>query len=425
MSIFQSQIHLIFVYNIFIALYRLVIRISSGWNQKARQWAAGRKDLLQHLKENIPENEPTIWIHSSSAGEFEQAKPVIEALKQTHPRFKIIVSFFSPSGFKAAKNYTYADYITYLLLDTPKNAKEFLERVQPSLVLFIKYDFWYHHLKAVHERKIPLLLLSASFRPNQSFFKWYGGFNRKMLYFFDCLFVQDKKSFQLLTEIGIHNCKISGDTRFDRVSGIAANFTEVPFIKEFVGDSRVIVAGSTWKDDEEHLSLVAKTGQNLKLIIAPHEISADNNRRLTKLFEGSLLYSECGKDLASLPSYQTLIIDNVGMLSRLYCYAGITYVGGGFTSDGIHNILEAAVYGKPVLFGPNHKKYREAEELINAGGGFSFSKYSELEEKVSELLTDGAAYTNACSASWDYINKNRGATEVILNYIQEKRLLTI
>jgi 3-deoxy-D-manno-octulosonic-acid transferase len=402
-------------------IYTLVIRLASAWNTKAAQWLQGRKNVWKELEARSFAGSNTVWIHSSSAGEFEQAKPLIGALKKTHPSCKIIVSFFSPSGYSVAKNYKQADHITYLPVDTRTNAKRFVEIINPRLVIFVKYDFWYHYLNTVHSKKIPLLLISAVFRKEQSFFKWYGGFYRKMLQFFNAFFVQDKLSCEQLKNYGIENCFVSGDTRFDRVAIIAENFSEVQNIKEFAGDSKVLVAGSTWPEDEELIKDAVENIQGLKLIIAPHEIHKQHIEQIQKQFPNSVLYSELNTHSSS---QRVLIIDNVGMLSRLYRYAAITYVGGGFTRDGIHNILEAAVYGKPVLFGPNYKKYREAEELIEKGGAFSIIKNEELKIKIEHLLHESRAYHNASEASSAYISENKGATEKIMNYIQEKRLLT-
>lgn len=412
---------LIFLYNIFVSVYTLFVRIASGWNDKAAQWIQGRKNVWKELEELNFASDKTVWIHSSSAGEFEQAKPVIDALKRTYPSCKIIVSFFSPSGYSIGKAYKQADHITHLPVDTKTNAKRFVEIINPCLAIFVKYDFWYHYLNTVHSKKIPLFLISAVFRKEQSFFRWYGGFYRKMLHFFNAFFVQDKVSCEQLSNYGFKNCFVSGDTRFDRVATIAENFSDIEGIKEFIGESKVLVAGSTWPEDEQLINDAVNAIHELKLIIAPHEIHEQHIEQIQKQFPNSILYSEL-KDNYS--NQKVLITNNVGMLSRLYKYATITYVGGGFTRDGIHNILEAAVYGKPVLFGPNYKKYREAEELIKKGGAFSVKNSEELKIKIEKLLDDQEAYNSISKASFVYINENKGATGKIINYIQEKRLLT-
>jgi 3-deoxy-D-manno-octulosonic-acid transferase len=413
---------LIFLYNIFISLYTLFVRTASLWNSKAKQWVEGRKSLWQELDKQNFSKESIVWIHASSAGEFEQAKPVIEALKKSYPVYKILVSFFSPSGYIAAKNYKGADYTYYLPVDQLSNAKRFIKNIKPRLVIFVKYDFWYHHLHTIHEMKIPLLLISAVFRKEQIFFKWYGGLYHKMLQFFNFIFVQDRLSYAQLKGIGVNNCMISGDTRFDRVTEIASNFTELPFIKEFIGTNNVLIAGSTWPEDEKLLKNSIYEFSELKLIIAPHEINKQHIHQIQKDFPTAILYSQIKEQTIS--KNKILIIDNVGMLAKLYYYATITYVGGGFTKDGIHNILEAAVYGKPVLFGPNYKKYREATELINYGGAFSASTSQELKIYIKNFLSGGETYRNAGRALREYIDQNKGASGKIINYIQEKRLLT-
>jgi 3-deoxy-D-manno-octulosonic-acid transferase len=414
---------LILLYNIFITAYVLGLKIAALWNSKAKEWVKGRNYLFEKLNENISKNDRIIWFHNSSAGEFEQAKPVIEKLKSYYPGYKILVTFFSPSGYNVSKKYTHADYISYLPADTSANAKKFLEIVRPQLVLFVKYDFWHHHLKAVNSENIPLVLISAVFRQNQVFFKWYGNFYKKMLHFFTWIFVQDEMSLSLLKKTGLKDCSISGDTRFDRVKEIAENFTGVPFIKEFIHEDKVVVAGSTWPDDETILAQIANSS-SFKFIIAPHEIDPAHVEKIVKEFPEPVLYSQLKNGNAVINSYRTLVIDNVGMLSRLYKYATITYIGGGFTRDGIHNTLEAAVYGKPVIFGPNYHKYREAKELIESGGGFNITTAGDLNNIVSNLMNNTDAYQKACQASLQYINEQTGATEAVMNLIYKNRLLT-
>jgi 3-deoxy-D-manno-octulosonic-acid transferase len=407
---------LILLYNISIRLYFLAIRLASFWNKKAKEWLDGRKNLFTALEQQLSGMEKIIWVHCSSAGELEQGKPIIERLKQQYPEHKILLSFYSPSGYKVAATYKHADIITYLPLDTRKNAQRFISQVNPELVIFVKYEFWYHHLSAAAFRHIPVLLVSAVFRKEQAFFKGYGKFYQQVLFLFRHIFVQDETSLKLLKNNGIEHCHISGDTRFDRVQEISEKFTRLPLIEDFIGDARVIVAGSTWSDDERLLSSC-----NAKLIIAPHEINEPHLAQIEKLFKDSVRYSQLQK--ANIPA-QVLIIDNIGMLSRLYYYATIAYVGGGFTKDGIHNILEAAVYGKPVLFGTNYKKYREAKELIETGGAFSVANAEELHIRIDNLLTDPSQSRQASRAAQNYVQMNTGATQKVLQFIQEKRLLT-
>ena len=411
--------HLIWIYNFFILFYQFLVRIAAIRNEKARQWLVGRKDLWSQLDDQLVSNEPIIWIHSASTGEFEQAKPVIEQLKKSYPAYKVLVTFYSPSGYNAARKYALADYKFYLPADTRSNAERFLNTVRPELVIFVKYEFWHHHLKAINNRNIPLLLISSAFRKNQAFFKWYGGFYKKMLHFFNWIFVQDTTSLNLLNQHGITHCSISGDTRFDRVAAISEHFTNIPAVERFAGAGNVMVAGSTWPGDEELLATLAIQQSGLKFIIAPHEINEDHINNIEKRFPATVRFSQFkdGED------YHTLIIDNIGMLSRLYRYATITYVGGAFKT-GLHNVLEAAVYGKPVIFGPNYSKFREARELIAAGGAFSISDSTGLVQRVSVLLNNEQALAAAYQAAASYVNENKGATTSILQMIQEKRLLT-
>lgn len=436
---------MLLIYNLFIRLYALGIRIASSWNPKAKEWINGRKNLFEDLQAKITPGDKIIWFHCASAGEFEQGKPVIEELKRSYPSHKILVSFFSPSGYGAAKKYQHADAIAYLPLDTKKNAKRFVELVKPELAVFVKYEYWYHHLSAVAFHHIPLVMVSAIFRKEQLFFKWYGKFYKQMLFSFRQIFVQDEVSLKLLKANNIQHCSLNGDTRFDRVKKIADNFLEVPLLNEFIGENQVIVAGSTWEGDEEILASYMKD-HSVKIVIAPHEITKDHILRLQKLFPECVRYSELKelfshtevqttsiwnsineqqeKDLQKqLANAKTLIIDGMGMLSKLYHYATVTYVGGGFKS-GIHNTLEAVVYGKPVLFGPKYQKFKEARDLIAQRAAFSVNNAEELKIKMGHLLNDPDQLLKAGDAAKNYVKDNVGATQKIVQYIQENRLLT-
>lgn len=405
------------------------------FNTKARQWVKGRQGIWDALRMEVGgQNSKIIWVHCASLGEFEQGRPIIERLRSQHSAYKILLTFFSPSGYEIRKNYTGADWVFYLPMDGSQNAARFLEITKPSLVLFVKYEFWYHYLKQVNQNNIPLLLVSALFRENSIFFKWYGGLQRKMLAFFDHLFVQNGSSQKMLGTIGFDkNSTIAGDTRFDRVIEIAESFIHVPAIKKFTDQGKkVIVAGSTWPADEEILqqSFAIINDPSLQLIIAPHEINQEHVAAIQKLFRGSILFSELAADgtQPAIENKQTsksniLIIDNIGMLSRLYKYATICYIGGGF-GKGIHNTLEAAVYGSPVLFGPNYHKFNEATELIATGCAISISTTKACVTAMETFLLDDKAYNKACEKSKEYVYANKGATEKILDYIQEKRLLT-
>lgn len=409
-------------YNIFIALYRTIIAIFALGNKKARAWIEGRKNLFAELDQKLAPSDRIIWMHCASAGELEQGKPVLEQLKTQYPQYKLLVTFFSPSGYEVGKKYKAADLIAYLPLDTKANAVRFLDLVRPELAIFVKYEYWYHHLKTAAERHIPLLLVSAIFRKNQPFFKSYGDFYRSILGFYNRIFVQDSESQQLLESINISNCIVSGDTRFDRVAAIAANFSELALIKRFVQDDRILVAGSTWPDDEQLLAdfYHSYTGK-LKLIIAPHEINKAHIDHLFSLFPNAIAYSQLEQ---SFKEASVLIIDNVGMLSRLYRYATLTYIGGGFNKSGIHNTLEAAVWGKPVLFGPNYQKFKEARDLVDRKAGFSITNAEELKRIATELLRDEVLLQQSSTIARSYVEENRGATQKIMDYIQANRLLT-
>jgi 3-deoxy-D-manno-octulosonic-acid transferase len=370
-------------------------------------------------------------MHCASLGEFEQGRPVLEKLKQHYPAYKILLTFFSPSGYEVQKNYKGADWVFYLPMDGPRNAKQFLETVHPSLVIFVKYEFWYYYLKKIKYRNIPLLLISALFRKDMSFFKWYGGLQRKMLSRFDHLFVQTPASKSLVEKIGLAEiCSLSGDTRFDRVFDIAQQFAPIPFIEQFIENAKVLVAGSTWPEDDILLQKVLSNDSlsSIRLIIAPHEISEKNISDIKKLFPAAVLFSALKNDTAYSPGSNCLIIDNIGMLSRLYWYGHFTYVGGGLRSMGVHNVLEAAVYHKIVFFGPYYHKYSEAVGLVQSGGGLSFydekKDGSMLIQLIEGLLTDEEEYQLRSREAGEYVRANRGATQKIIQYIQEKRLLT-
>jgi 3-deoxy-D-manno-octulosonic-acid transferase len=414
---------LVFLYNIFIQLYKIAIEIAAIGNKKADKWLKGRKNLFKNLKGQIDNQSSYIWIHSASAGEFEQAKPLIDALKNHYPFYKILITFFSPSGFEAGKKYKKADVISYLPLDTAKNAKKITQLVKPKLVVFVKYDYWYHHLKIINQNQIPLLLISSIFRENQPFFKFYGTLHKQMLLFFNWIFVQDNRSQELLKSINIHHATISGDTRFDRVNDIINQEKSLPLIDAFINNNQTIVAGSTWPEDEQLLSEIMRdNNHDIKLILAPHEITSHHIKSILSNFTNAIKYSEANE--SDMANYSTLIIDNVGMLSQLYKYATISYVGGGFNKSGIHNTLEAAVWGKPVLFGPNYQKFKEARDLINLNAAFSVSTSSEIKKLISNLMEDESKLNQCGKNAADYIQSNKGATNLIINYIQENRLLT-
>jgi len=432
------------IYNLFLLLYKTGISLVGHWNPKARLWLEGRKNILNTIQ-SIPRNQYDycIWMHCSSLGEFEQGRPVLEAMRKIYPGACIVLTFFSASGYEIRKNYTGADYIFYLPHDSPRNARLFIDAIQPGLVLWVKYDYWYYFLMEIRKNSIPLLLISGNFFIKQSFFKWYGSHFRQILQCFTHLFVQTPESKALLNNIGlVSNVSVSGDTRFDRVIEIAEQCEPLGIIEEFCSNHQVVVAGSTWKEDEEALDHFANTHTDIRFIIAPHEITATHIRGIRKLFPRSVCYSDLKAQMEDSSRQQAaktltadhkknddtsliniLIIDNIGMLSRLYKYAAIAYIGGGFGNDGIHNVLEAAVYGKPVIFGPVYEKFVEAKELINSGGAFSIENALELEEVLIQLLKNPDEINKASEASRQYVYAKRGATNVILSYINQNNLL--
>ena len=422
----------IIFYHVFLWVYRLGIGMIAPWNKKAKSWLEGRKGLFSRMQSELDntsgsEKYPTIWMHCSSLGEFEQGRPVIERLKIQSPHCRIIISFFSPSGYEARKNYKGADHIFYLPLDSKKNARTFIDLIKPDLVIWIKYDYWYYFLVELKKREIPTLLVSGVFRPGQPFFKWWGRLHRYMLECFTHLFVQTETSRQLLEGLGFTgNVSIGGDTRFDRVIEIAESRETLPAIETFCQGRTVIVAGSTWEEDEEELDHFANTHPDIRFIIAPHEIDEARLKEVEHLFRNRIRYSEWIKGAALAPGRQApnvLIIDNIGMLSRLYQYGTITYVGGGFGDDGVHNVLEAAVYGRPVVFGPVIEKYIEAVELVDCGGGIVIDSALEAESVFRRLLADEEEYRDVCQASRSYVYSKRGATDQIVNYISSHGLL--
>ncbi len=413
------------LYNLFLLLYPLGAKLISVRNEKAKKWLLGRKNVFEQLR-LITHDKKIIWVHCSSLGEFEQGKPLIEKLREQFSNVKIVLTFFSPSGYEVQKNYKGADHIFYLPLDSRSNAIKFFDLVDPALIVFIKYEFWHYYISEAKKRNIPLILASGIFRKSQPFFQWYGGFHRKMLQSISYFFVQDKRSVELLNSVGVENVSVTGDTRFDRVIEIANQFQPIKVIEEFCSDHPVIVAGSTWTDDDEELDHYANTNQQIRFIIAPHDISKARIDECLSLYKHSVKLSDLQQtSIQHLASrFNVLIIDNIGLLSKLYCYSTISYIGGGFGADGVHNVLEAAVYGKPVVFGPEYEKYIEAVELVEREGAFPVENALELEQQFNILLNDEVLYRQACSASETFVKENAGATEKIISYIQEKRLFT-
>lgn len=405
---------MIILYNLGIRIYQLLIRIASIKNEKARQWLAGRKNMFAEIEGKLDPQKPVVWFHCASLGEFEQGRPVIEEMKMHNPETQIVLTFFSPSGYLVRKNYEKADLICYLPLDTRRNAVRFIELIHPEKVFFIKYEFWYHFISELHKRAIPTYIISAIFRKNQAFFKPWGSWYRKMLHAFTFLFVQDEESKKLLMQYGIKNVIASGDTRFDRVFQIAKQAKELPVISNFVSEHPVIIAGSSWEADEEFLCrYINEDSSDTRYIVAPHEITPSHlsllNQRLTVPVK---CYSEIQPN-EDLNNYKVLIINTYGILSSVYRYGKIAYIGGGF-GVGIHNILEAATYGMPVVFGPNYGKFKEAKDLIEKKGAFCIPDYATLKTIFDRFLSSGKALQEAGEKAEEYVKANRGATSKIL-----------
>lgn len=408
-----------YLYTFGILCYGIAIRLASLFNKKAKLWIIGRHNIFQQIKKRISDNQSSVaWFHASSLGEFEQCRPVIDAFKKQYPEYKIFVTFFSPSGYEVRKNYHNADYVFYLPLDTMSNASKFVDIINPQIAFFVKYDFWFNYLNVLDKKKIPTILFSSIFRPSQYFFAWYGKWFCRRLNAFDHLFVQNKESEILLKKHGIKQCSIAGDTRFDQVMSIATNVKQFPEVIRFVGQSRVLLAGSSWEPDERLLKNFIDTyfSDNIKIIIAPHEIHASHIEFLMKLFGASCVkYSDIA-NISDLKDYKVLIIDNIGMLSSLYQYAYVAYIGGGF-GKGIHNILEALAFGKPVCFGPKYQKFQEAKDIVKLQGGYSISNQNTLNAALSELFYSEELYKKASDVCLQYVQDNKGTSDKIINKV--------
>lgn len=406
-----------FLYKAGIFIYSLLIRLFSVFNEKAALFVKGRKNWENNLSSKIDVNSKYIWFHCSSLGEFEQGRPVIEELKNQFPEYKIALTFFSPSGFEIRKNYPLADVVAYLPLDTKRNAQTFLEIVKPEKAFFVKYEFWYFYISELKRRNIPLYIVSAIFRENQQFFKntpW-GLWYRNLLFKVEHLFVQNEKSGELLKSIGVSDFTVTGDTRFDRVAAIARDSKKLPVVEKFKGNSLLIIAGSTWKPDEELLSAFINQSKNIKFIIAAHEVSAANINRIHQLLKKpAISFSNVSEP--EIDKYDVLIIDSVGLLSSIYRYGDVAYIGGGF-GVGIHNILEAATFGLPVIFGPNYKKFKEAVDLISEKGAFSVSNYNELQQTLNTLINDITERRKTSEICSNYVAKNVGSTKHIIKKV--------
>lgn len=406
---------MILFYELLIRFLTLGIRAAAFFHPKARRWVLGRRDWHSRYATAFQKKGPVLWVHAASLGEFEQGRPLIEAVRTSFPGWQIVLTFFSPSGYEIRKNYPQADFIGYLPADTRRNARDFLDLIRPDVAIFVKYEFWANYLLALKQRSIPTLLVSALFRSGQPFFQWYGGFWRRMLGCFTHFFLQNERSAQLLQQAGFQNWTVAGDTRVDRVLNLAENAPENAVVKTFAGDSPVLVAGSSWEADENIFLPVLNQPdfRHLKVIIAPHEPSEKHLAQLIpKLNRPFSRYSAWSDGLQ--PPSDVLLIDNVGMLNTLYRYGKVAYIGGGF-GKGIHNTLEPAAFGLPVIFGPRFGKFEEARQLVARGGAFSIRDGSEL-ATVLQNLQDPEFYQRASAAVRAYLEESRGATDQIIRY---------
>ncbi|HOT88078.1 MAG TPA: glycosyltransferase N-terminal domain-containing protein [Bacteroidales bacterium] len=406
------------MYKISIYVYYIAIYIASVFrHKKAVQWINGRKNLFSEIEKKVKTSHPLAWFHCASLGEFEQGRPLMEEFRKQYPTYKILLTFFSPSGYEVRKNYNGADYIFYLPIDTPANAKRFLALTNPTLVFFIKYEFWFNYIKQIKKNAIPFFVISSNFRKSQHYFKWYGFWFRKQLKGVSRFFVQNNNSLQLLNNIHITNVTVSGDTRFDRVMALAQNTMKLPLIEKFCDGKDIFIAGSTWEPDEDILiKLINSEKTKYKFIIAPHMVDKPHIASLVeKIKKGHVvLYSEADPD--NVLYAKVLIIDCIGILSNLYRYGKIAYIGGGFGS-GIHNILEAATYGMPVIFGHKYHKFIEAVELIEKGGAYCIHNENEFMQVVMDLITNNKQLREKSAIAREYVQKNIGATQLILKEI--------
>ncbi len=394
-----------------------LVKLLALFSPKIKLFVDGRKDVFSTLKSKINPNDKTIWFHAASLGEYEQGLPVMEATKIKFPEHKIILTFFSPSGFEILKNNTVADVTIYLPLDTLSNASAFLKLAHPEMVFFIKYEYWPNYLNELKKHNIKTYLISGIFRENQIFFKWHGGFYRNALKTFDYFFVQNESSKKLLQSIGFNNVKISGDTRFDRVVSILERDNSLDFITQFKNNKTTIVYGSSWpKDENVFVNFINQNKENTKFIIAPHNIKTEQIQELQKsITKKTVLFSE--KANKNLADFDVFIIDIIGVLTKIYSYADIAYVGGGFGNAGLHNILEPATFGIPIVIGPNYSNFAEAIALVNMGGCTSVSNQNQLDEVFSNLITNEDVRHEKGHICSTFVQMNKGATAVVLNHL--------
>lgn len=407
------------IYNLAIVLYECILSIVALWNSKARQWCEGRKGIFARMQQAIAAEDRVVWMHVASLGEFEQGRPILEAIRQEYPDRKILLTFFSPSGYEIRKNYAGADYIFYLPSDTPSNVKRFLDIAHPEMAIFVKYEFWLNYLTQLKRRSVKSYLVSAIFRPDAIFFRSVGGMWRRALDAFDQMFVQNEESQELLHSIGFDNVIVAGDTRFDRVAAIARAAKPVEVVARFKGEERLFVAGSTWGPDEEILLELVNDNPDVKFVIAPHEM---DEGRIAKIISatrgGAVRYTQCTAQ-SDLRDKQVLVLDTIGILSSVYGYASWSYIGGGF-GVGIHNTLEAATFGLPIAFGPNYHKFKEARDMVALGAATSVGSAAELKAWFTPLRDDKELLAKVSATAKDYTAKNQGATSLFMKIAFEK-----
>lgn len=409
---------MIHIYNSISHLAWFLLKILALFSKKLKLFVSGREETFTILEKSITKNDDVIWLHAASLGEFEQGRPILERIKKEYPNYKILLTFFSPSGYEVKKNTTVADIVTYLPFDTKKDVIQFLNTTQPKFAIFIKYEVWPNYLNCLQARNIPTFLVSAIFSKEQVYFKWYGGFMKKSLQKFDYIFLQDEKSKGLLSSIGIENTTVSGDTRLDRVSEITERNNQLPLIEAFKHDKLCLVAGSTWAEDEAILiSYINKTKKGIKFIIAPHKIEEDKIVGLVASIDKTTTRIS-NANLNTIGHFDVLIIDNIGMLTKIYNYADISYVGGGFAT-GLHNTLEPAVFGIPVIIGPDYSGFKEAEELVAKGGIISIRDAHSFNMTVNKLIENNAFRSQTGATNATYIQKNKGASIQIMSYLRK------
>ncbi len=416
---------MLFIYNLIVVLADFILKIVALFSKKIKLFVEGRKNVFKILSDKIKAYDKTIWFHAASLGEYEQGLPVMERMKSRFPNHLIVLTFFSPSGYEVPKNNTIADVTVYLPLDTQSNVEQFMKIVRPDMAFFIKYEYWPNYLNALKDKEIPTYLISGIFREKQVFFKWFGGFYRKALDAFEHFFVQNSSSKELLLQLGKTNVTVSGDTRFDRVFSILNQDNQLDFIEKFKNNTLTVVVGSSWPKDETLLVNYINSSNNVKFIIAPHNINKDQIADLkNQISKKTILFSSIDfndLDASKLAEQGVLIIDTIGILTKIYSYADIVYVGGGFGNPGVHNILEPATFGVPIIIGPNYNHFAEATALVKMNGCISITNQEELNEAFDQLIQNAAIRDEKGHICSTFVEMNKNATEIIMNYIIQKK----